>query len=85
MKHNLTGLGGGRGEAMAARGVKLEGEGAARALNRLAREQMKHRILADIRMDMLTCELEGWDKLEYLNELIDMISHFQKQIRNRRK
>ena len=66
---------------MAGSGVKLEGKGAARALNRLAREQMKHRILADIRMDMLTCELEGWDKLEYLRELIDMISHFEKQIK----
>lgn len=66
---------------MAGRGVKLEGNGAAQALNRLAREQMKHRILADIRMDMLICELEGWDKLEYLKELIDMISHFEKQIK----
>lgn len=32
--------------------------------NRLAREQMKHRLLADILVDMQVCELEGWDKLE---------------------
>lgn len=70
---------------MVGSGVKLEGKGAAQALNRLAREQMKRRILADIRMDMLTCELEGWDQLEYLAELIGMIEHFKEQMKNRRK
>lgn len=43
------------------------------ALNRLAREKMKHRLLADIRTDLMVCELEGWDKLEYLDELMAMI------------
>lgn len=66
---------------MAGSGVKLEGKGAVQAFNRLAREQMKRRILADIRMDMLTCELEGWDQLEYLAELIDMIEHFKEQMK----
>ena len=41
-----------------------------RAFNRLAREKMKLRLLADIRMDLMVCELEGWDKLEYLDELL---------------
>ena len=37
-----------------------------RAFNRLAREKMKLRLLADIRMDLMVCELEGYSKLEYL-------------------
>ena len=47
---------------------------ARKALNRLAREKMKYRLLADISLDLVICELEGWDKLEYLNELKDMIN-----------
>ena len=45
-----------------------------KALNRLAREQIKLRLLADIRFDLAVCELEGWDKIEYLNELKDMLN-----------
>lgn len=44
-----------------------------KALNRLAREKMKYRLLADISLDIVICELEGWSKTEYLNELKDMI------------
>lgn len=44
-----------------------------KALNRLAREKMKYRLLADISLDLVICELEGWDKLEYLSELKSMI------------
>lgn len=45
-----------------------------KALNRLAREKMKYRLLADISLDLVICELEGWSKMEYLNELKDMIN-----------
>ena len=44
-----------------------------RVFNRLSREQMKHRLWAEILADMQVCELEGWDKLEYLNELREML------------
>ena len=40
-----------------------------KALNDLARHRMIHRILADIRIDMEVCEIEGWDKLEYIRTL----------------
>jgi hypothetical protein len=40
-----------------------------KALNDLARHRMIHRVLADIRIDMEVCEIEGWDKLEYLRTL----------------
>ena len=45
-----------------------------KTLNHLAREKMKYRLLADISLDLVICELEGWSKAEYLNELKDMIN-----------
>lgn len=30
---------------------------------------MIYRLMMDIRMDLEICELEGWDKLEYINRL----------------
>lgn len=44
----------------------------------LAREKMKLRLLADIRMDLMVCELEGWDKLEYLDELLALVQELRK-------
>ena len=35
---------------------------------------MKYRLLADIRVDLIVCEMEGLDKLEYLAELKEMIN-----------
>lgn len=46
------------------------------SLNRLAREQMKLRLMSDIRTDLIVCEIEGWDKMEYLNELKELINSF---------
>ena len=43
-------------------------------LNRLARERMKQRLLNDILVDLQVCELEGWNKLEYIAELRDMLN-----------
>ena len=48
------------------------------SLNRLAREQMKLKLLADIRMDLIICEIEGWDKMEYINELNELVNSFRK-------
>lgn len=55
-------------------GIYLTDLGAEKALNRLAREQMKHKLLLDIRADLLVCELNGWDKKEYLAELRDLLN-----------
>ena len=46
----------------------------ARALNRLAREQMKLRILADVRIDLTICEIEGWDQRECIDDLTAAIT-----------
>ena len=43
-------------------------------LNRLAREQMKARLLADVAVDLQVCELEGLDPSEYVRELRQMLA-----------
>lgn len=48
----------------------------ARQLNVLAREQLKIRLLCDIKMDIEICQLEGWDYKEYLLELKKLIDGF---------
>lgn len=56
--------------------IRLTGDGAAEALNRLAREQTKLKLLADIRTDLIVCELEGWDQQAYLRDLHQLIAGF---------
>lgn len=46
------------------------------ALNALAREQMKYKLIADIRTDIEVCKLEGIDYKEYLKELKQIIDEF---------
>ena len=40
-----------------------------RALNKLARLQIITRLENDILMDLQICEIEGWDKKEFINML----------------
>lgn len=46
------------------------------ALNRLAREQLKLKLMLDIRMDISVCQLEGIDYKLYLRELKSIIDGF---------
>lgn len=48
-------------------------------LNRAAREQLKQRLLADVLMDMRICELEGWDRVEFIDELIKLLTALRKK------
>ena len=50
--------------------------------NRFARETMKYRLLRDIRVDLQICELEGWSKTEYLDELREMINQLGEKTNN---
>lgn len=50
-------------------GVIIPDKETAKALNDLARHKAIVRILNDIRLDMEICEIEGWDKSEYLNSI----------------
>ena len=45
-----------------------------KALNDLARHKTITRLYADILVDMQICEIEGWDALEYIRELKDLIN-----------
>ena len=56
-------------------GIILE-TGAEKKLNQLAREQMKLKLLADIRIDIEICKIEGWDVNEYLKSLNELIGSF---------
>ena len=53
--------------------MKIDTQEKVDAINRLAREQMKLKLLQDIIVDLMICEIEGYDKKQYINELRDMI------------
>ena len=42
-------------------------------LNNLARKQFEEKMLKEILFDLKVCEIEGWNKLEYINELKNLI------------
>lgn len=47
-----------------------------KALNRLAREQMKLKLMQDIMFDITVCRIDGFDYKEYLCELKEIIDGF---------
>lgn len=53
--------------------VLIPDKATAKALNDLARHQAIVRLLGDIRMDMEICEMEGWDKTEFLRMIRDAL------------
>jgi hypothetical protein len=44
-----------------------------RALQVLAREELKLRVLQDVLIDIQVCRLEGWDPREFARELVALI------------
>lgn len=46
----------------------------AKSVNDLARLKFKEQILKEIMFDFMVCEIEGWDKMEYLNGLKEMLN-----------
>lgn len=49
------------------------------ALNDLARHQTIYNLYRDILIDIVVCEIEGWDKLVCLKLLKDVIEHFERK------
>ena len=45
-----------------------------RKMQELARHQMILKLHADILMDMQICDIEGWDKMEYINQLRSLLN-----------
>lgn len=52
--------------------------GYVRTVNELARQRFKLRLLADIRCDLMICEIEGWAKTEYIRELRKLLNDLGK-------
>ncbi len=50
-----------------------------KAFNELARHKMILKLLTDIRADLVICELEGWDKTEYINMILERIGSLRKE------
>lgn len=62
--------------------VEANAADTARALNDLARHKMICRLYADILFDMQVCEIEGWDKTEFLKmikEAVDFAATIRKE------
>lgn len=45
-------------------------------INQLARYNLKVHILKDLLFDMTVCDIEGWDKTEFLTQLKDLLNSF---------
>ena len=46
----------------------------AKTVNELARAKFKEQLLKDISVDLMVCELEGWDKKEYIKEIKKLVN-----------
>ena len=46
----------------------------AKTVNDLARLKFKEQLLKEIMFDLMVCEIEKWDKKEYINELKKMLN-----------
>ena len=46
----------------------------AKTVNNLARLKFKEHLLKEIMFDLMVCEIEGWDKKEYINEIKKLIN-----------
>ena len=55
-------------------GLIIPDKKTAKALNDLARHTAILRILKDVRIDLEICEIEGWDKNEYLNLIKQLLN-----------
>lgn len=47
-------------------GVIVPDKDTAKALNDLARHQTIYKLLTDIQADLMICDIEGWDKTEFI-------------------
>jgi hypothetical protein len=60
-------------------GIIISDNETAKRLNELARHKMIVRLLDDIRIDLMICEIEGWNKLEYIRMLQEEIGNIGRQ------
>ncbi len=58
---------------------------ATETFNQCARAKMIERLLVDIRADLMICEIEGWSKTDYLDQIKDVINSIGGGNNNRTK
>ena len=46
----------------------------AKTVNTLARKKFQEQLLKEIHFDLIVCEIEGWDKTEYIKELQKLLN-----------
>ena len=46
----------------------------AKTVNTLARKKFQEQLLKEIQFDLMVCEIEGWDKTEYIKELQELLN-----------
>ena len=46
----------------------------AKTVNTLARKKFQEQLLKEIHFDLMVCEIEGWDKKEYIKELQKLLN-----------
>ena len=56
-----------------------------KTFNDLARHQFIRKMYGEILADMQVCEIEGWDKMEFINLLFDCLDHFRQAYRKERQ
>lgn len=49
----------------------------AKDVNELARKKFQEQLLQEIRFDLMVCEIEGWDKSEYIKQLQTLLNSFK--------
>lgn len=54
----------------------------AKKVNELARKRFLEQILKDIMFDLTVCEIEGWNKKEYIKEIRKLINSFDLSNKN---
>ena len=54
----------------------------AKKVNELARKRFLEQILKEIMFDLTVCEIEGWDKKEYIKEIRKLINSFDLSNKN---
>ena len=52
----------------------------ARTVNELARQRFKAQLLSDILIDLMICEIEGWEKMQYIKEIRKLVNEIGSQV-----
>lgn len=63
----------------------IQNRDAAKPLNDLCRLAMKEKLLADIEVDLIVCQMEGFNPLEYVKDLRIELENIEKKIENKLK